>query len=153
MKGTPHNERAPGQRRFAVPGRIDAAERNMKMRYLYVKRQRALACFGTAYHCVLNQPLAEHLAWAETQDRETLMRLRDDQTLRNGETICMALGEGPGSLFVIAYLENRNLTTRELPIPPGDQDLLCTVVTEFDGNRRISLELVPGDPDLSDTEA
>ena len=117
------------------------------MRKLYVKRQRALACFGISYHCVLGRSLEEHLKWVETQDRDTLMQSHGPGSMRNGETVCLEIGAGPGSLFVIAYLEQRVLTTRLLPIPPGPEDLLCTVVTRYDGNRRLSLELVPGDPD------
>ena len=119
------------------------------MRKLYVKRQRALACFGIAYHCILDRSREEHLKWVERQDREELMQYRGPESMRNGETICLDLGEGPGSIFVVAYPEHGVLSTRELPIPPGTEDLLCTVVTRFDGNRRLSLELVPGDPDLS----
>ena len=118
------------------------------MRKLYVKRQRALACFGTAYHCVLGQSPEEHLRWAANQDRKDLMRYTGPGSLANGQTICLELDEGPTTIFVAAYLENRDLTTPVLPIPSGDQDLLCTVVTNYDGNRRLSLELVPGDPEL-----
>ena len=117
------------------------------MRKLYVKRQRALACFGLAYHCVLNQSQAEHLKWVKDQDREDLMHLRGPGSMRNGETVCLELDEGPGSIFVAAYPEHGVLMTREIPIPPGREDLLCTVVTNYDGNRKLSLELVPGDPD------
>jgi len=119
------------------------------MRKLYVKRQRALACFGTAYHCILGQSREEHIRWAEQQDRKTLMQREDPSALLNGETVCLEMEDAPSSLLVAAYLENRILTTQLVPIPAGTGNLLCTVVTHFDGARRLYLELVPGDPDLN----
>ena len=120
------------------------------MRRLYVKRQRALACFGTTYHCILGQSPEAHLRWVQEQDRTELMQAHGSNALRNGETICLELDEGANSLFVIAYLEQRELMTQAVPIPPGTEDLLCTVVTEYDGYRRLSLRLVPGDPDAAE---
>ena len=122
------------------------------MRKLYVKRQRALACFSVTYHCILGQSQEDHLRWVREQSRPELMRSREPGGMRNGETICLELGEGPSSIFVIAYLEQRDLMTRLLPIPAGTEDLLCTVVTQYDGNRRLALELVPGDPDAPTAE-
>ena len=40
------------------------------MRKLYLTRQRALACFGTAYHCILGKSQEEHLEWVRQQPRK-----------------------------------------------------------------------------------
>ena len=114
------------------------------MRKLYVTRKRALACFGLAYHCILGKSKEEHLSWVEEQSRQVLMQSHGPTAIRNGETLCLELGEGQSSLFVIAYLEQRNLMTQIIPIPAGDKDLWVSVITEFDGNRRISMKLIPG---------
>ncbi len=117
------------------------------MRKLYIKRQRALACFGLCYHAIVGVSQETHLAWVRQQPREELLRYHGPESLRNGETIALDIGEAESSVFVVAYLQQRELMTRLLPIPPGTEDLLCTVVTNYDGNRRLSLELVPGDPE------
>ena len=114
------------------------------MRKLYLTRQRALACFGTAYHCILGKSKEEHLEWVRQQPRKDLMQYHGPESVRNGETVCLELGEEASSLFVIAYLEQRELMTRTLPIPAGDEDLWISVITNFDGNRRLSLQLAPG---------
>ncbi len=111
------------------------------MRKLYIRRERALACFAIPYHCVVDEPMAEHLRRIETLDRRTLMLSHDENTVRNGETICLAHDETAGSLFVIAYREHDVLATETLPIPAGDGDLRFTVTTQYDGDRRLSLSL------------
>ena len=113
------------------------------MRKLYVTRERALACFALTYHCVIGQTVEEHLRWAEEQDREELMLRHGPGSLRNGETVCLALDEGPGSLFVIAYQEHGTLTTECVALPAGPDDLRYTVKTRFDGDRRLTLTLEP----------
>ena len=116
------------------------------MRKLYVKRERALACFAISYHCVVGQSKQEHLRWAEAQDRQTLMLTRDELTVRSGETICLTLGEEASSLFVIAYQEHGFLASEEQPISAGTDDLYYLITTQFDGNRRLSLALAPAAP-------
>ena len=113
------------------------------MRKLYVTRQRALACFGLLYHCVLGTSREDHLAWTENQNREELMCDIGHNAVRNGETICLELGEEATSLFVIAYLEKRNLITQTVSIPAGTDDLRVSIVTDYDGNRKLSIILIP----------
>ena len=57
------------------------------MRKLYVKRQRALACFSVTYHCILGQSQEDHLRWVREQSRPELMRSREPGGMR-------AVGEG-----------------------------------------------------------
>ena len=111
------------------------------MRKLYIKRERALACFAIPYHCVVGQSREEHLRWVAEQDRAELMMLHGPGTMKNGETICMEMDENPSSLFVIAYQEHGELTTQEIAIPAGSSNLAYTVKTQYDGSRRLALEL------------
>ena len=122
------------------------------MRNLYLKRERALACFAIPYHCVIGQTREEHLRWAETRDRPALMTSRVN-AVRSGETICVPLEEEPSSLFVIAYQERGALTTEELPLPAGSDDLYYVVTTQYDGHRRLSLELAPAAPFSQEAKA
>ena len=111
------------------------------MRHLYLKRERALACFAIAYHCVIGQSIENHRLWLQNQDRHALMAAHDPNSVRNGETICIELNEAPSSLFVVAYQEHGELTTQELAIPAGSEDLYFLVSTVYDGNRQLYLEL------------
>ncbi len=119
------------------------------MRKLYLKRERALACFALPYHCVIGQTIEAHMRWAETQDPQALMLSLGPDTVQNGETLCFSLGEEFSSIFVIAYQQHGALVTEELPIPPGRSDLYFVVRTPFDGNRRLSLELTASEPFLT----
>ena len=111
------------------------------MRHLYLKRQRALACFAIAYHCVLGQSIEDHRLWLQNQDRSGLLSAHGPNSLRNGETIRIELDEAPSSLFVIAYQERGELVTQEVAIPAGSEDLCYVVSTVYDGNRQLYLEL------------
>jgi len=111
------------------------------MRRLYVTRERALACFALVYHCVTGQTREEHLRWAEEQDRAELMVSRGPGSLRNGETTALEIGEEATTLFVVAYQEHGALTSEELELSAGADDLHCIVSTRFDGDRRLCLEL------------
>ena len=82
------------------------------MRKLYIKRQRALFCFGTAYHAVLNQSMEDHFQWAEQQDRQWLMTFLDERALGNGAVIALEIGEAAGTVFVAAYLEAKILNSK-----------------------------------------
>lgn len=112
------------------------------IRRLFIRRERALACFALPYHCVIGQGREEHLRRAEDMDRDELMTSREN-AVRNGETICLPLDREASTLFAAAYQEHGTLTTEELPIPAGADDLYFVIRTRFDGNRRLSLELAP----------
>ena len=87
------------------------------MRHLTVYRERALACFATAYYCVLGRDRSSFLEWLEGQDLRTLMLRGEGVPLRNGETIALEIGEEETTLFVAAYLENHSLVTNQVVIP------------------------------------
>ena len=111
------------------------------MRKIIISRHRALACFGVSYHCVLGMTPEEHLSWVRERNRDILMQFHSPASMGNGETICIGLDDNASTIFVIAYLEKKELMTEVLPIPAGYEDLHFIVETEFDGNRRLSLKL------------
>lgn len=113
------------------------------MRHLTVYRERALACFATAYYCVLGRDRSSFLEWLEGQDLRTLMIRGEGVPLRNGETIALEIGEEETTLFVAAYLENHSLVTNQVVIPGGTEDVRYVVRTSYDGYRRLSLSLEP----------
>ena len=111
------------------------------MRNLYIKRERALACFALAYRCVIGRSKEEYLQWLQTQDRSALMTAQDAYSIKNGGTICVELDEEPTTLFVIACQEHGALMTPVAAIPPGREDLYFVVLTVYDGNRKLCLDL------------
>ena len=111
------------------------------MRKLYIKRERALACFGINYRCIVGENVQDHLAWAAAQDREGLMMTVDEKTLRNGGTVCLEIGEEKTTLFVIAYREHSELVSNTVKIPAGKMNLHYTVQTIYDGDKRLALRL------------
>lgn len=117
------------------------------MRNLYIKRERALACFALPYHCVLGQDIESHLSWVRTQDRDALMTLRIPGSMRNGETCCLSIDEKESSIFVIAYLAHGELVTESLPIPAGTKDLHYTVETRYNGDNQLFIVLLPSNPE------
>ena len=119
------------------------------MRRLYVKRIRALACFGINYYCVIGQTPEEHLLWAAQQDRSALMLMENDRMLKNGGEVCMEIPETELPFFVIAYREHSELMTNTVMLPAGKEDLRFEVETIYNGSRKLAIELressVPGD--------
>ena len=111
------------------------------MRKLYVKRERALACFGINYRCVIGENAQNHLEWAADQDRKALMMTVDDKTLRNGSLVCLEIDEEKTTLFVIAYREHSELISNTVKIPAGKMDLSYIVQTVYDGDKRLALNL------------
>lgn len=115
------------------------------MRKLIVHRQRALAMFAMKYHCVLDRERETFLA--ELKEREEPVHLWDETegTLANGQTVSFDIGEGEHTLFVVACLEGRDLATETVAIPAGTADTAYVVVTDYDGNRRLGLRLLPAE--------
>lgn len=111
------------------------------MRELTVHRQRALACFAMEYYCVVGQ------------DREVFLRGLAEQegpvhrcaapALKNGQTIAGSIGEEETSLFVVACLDGRDLATETVTIPAGQEDAAYEVITDFDGDRKLAICIVP----------
>lgn len=115
------------------------------MRKLIVHRERALACFAMKYHCVVGRDREAFLRELASEEKSVHLWGETDRALKNGQTISLEVGEGATTLFVVACLDGRDMATEELAIPPGGEDRAFTVVTDYDGNRRLAIRLVPGE--------
>lgn len=113
------------------------------MRKLILHRQRALACFAMKYHCVVNEDREAFLRDLAASDQPVHLWDRTDGVLRNGETAALSIPEEACRFFVVACLNGWDLPTEEVVLAPGTEDVFYTVITEFDGDRRLSLRLVP----------
>ena len=114
------------------------------MRHLILHRQRALACFAIKYHCILNQDREAFLCRLQRQDPLALLEEASEYMLRNGETISIDIScEERSAFFVAVYLEKRNIVTQEIIIEPGGRDVSYEIRTDYDGNRRLDIGIVP----------
>ncbi len=113
------------------------------MRRLIVHRQRALACFAMTYYCLPGhvRPLIDG---AETGAVPALCR-EHGVPLRSGESAAVEIGEEPFEFFAVACLDGRNLVMDTCAIPAGTEDVRYTIVTDFDGYKRLQVRLEPGE--------
>jgi hypothetical protein len=109
------------------------------MRRLIVHRQRALACFAMTYYCLPGhvRPLIDG---AETGAVPALCR-EHGVPLRSGESAAVEIGEEPFEFFAVACLDGRNLVMDTCTIPAGTEDVRYTIVTDFDGYKRLQVRL------------
>ncbi len=107
------------------------------MRRLTIHRQRGLACFGVPYFCIPGSDTAALDALLPGQYQEGV-------ALSNGQKVTIRISERPGQFFVALCTASRRLTTELGEIPAGDEDVCYTVITEYDGNRRLQLRLAEG---------
>lgn len=113
------------------------------MRKLILHRQKALACFAMKYHCIVNQDKECFLRELAALDQPVHLIDETDFALRNGETIALPLSEDGCRFFVVACLNGWDLPTNEIVVEPGTDDVFYTVVTDFDGNRRLRIYVEP----------
>lgn len=109
------------------------------MRKLIVYRERALACFAMKYHCIVNEDREGFLRRLGEEDASIHLWNDGGYTLRNGETISIPIGEEGCAFFVVACLDGRDLATETIVVPPGEEDAVCTVFTDFDGNKKLDI--------------
>ncbi len=107
------------------------------MRYLTIQRERALACFAMKYACILNQPQEQFVADNEARTLEE--GLGNWPTLRNGECIRIEIGEEETTFFAALQTEHKLMVTPVITIEAGTENAEILVQTEFDGNRKLSL--------------
>lgn len=113
------------------------------MRNLILHRQKALACFAMKYHCIVNEDREAFLRELAASDQPVHLFDQTDRALRNGETITLPIPEEGCRFFVVACLNGWDLPTEDVVVPPGTSDVRYTVVTDFDGNRSLSLRILP----------
>lgn len=113
------------------------------MRRLIVHRERALACFAMKYHCVIDRDREEFLAELKDRDQPVHLWGERERALSNGQTISIDIGEERTTFFVVACLDGWDLATEEVVIGPGKEDVSYVVLTDYDGNRRLGIRVVP----------
>ncbi len=107
------------------------------MRYLTVRRERALACFAMKYACILDRDQEQFIE--ENAQRTLEEGLGDWPTLRNGESIRIAITADETTFFSALQTEHKLMVTPVVTIEAGEEDAEILVQTEFDGNRKLSL--------------
>ena len=115
------------------------------MRRLILRRERALACFAMKYHCILDRNREEFLAELRMQDQPVHLWNETRYALSNGQTISIGIGEEGVRFFVVACLDGRDLATEEVVVGPGREDAAYVVRTDYDGNRRLGIHVVPAE--------
>lgn len=107
------------------------------MRNLIVRRERALACFAMKYACILNRDQEQFITENAQQTLEN--GLGDWPMLRNGESIRIVIPEKEMTFFAALQTEHKLMVTPVVTIEAGTEDTEILVQTEFDGNRKLSL--------------
>ena len=112
------------------------------MRYLYVCRVRALVAFGFPYQVFLNRDRDRVLAaMAKLQGNQRTAPI-GDVTLANGQGVRLPIPPEEFRMFAALCLENGEVASEEVVIPPGHEDVYYDLVTVAQYNRRMKLELV-----------
>ena len=112
------------------------------MRNLIIHRERALAAFALSYHIHVNRDREEHLRALEAM-ADPRLEARGDYALKNGQTLKIPMDESGGSFFVGIYTQEKNHVSLPVPVPPGHEDAAFRIITDFDGNKRLSFRLAP----------
>ncbi len=108
------------------------------MRRLIIHRQRALACFGVPYYCVPGDDIGAVLSMPSGMTP-------DGVAVANGQTVTILIDEAqPGRFFAAMKNGSRCLVTQPVTIPNGTEDVSFTIITDFDGLRRLQLRIVEG---------
>lgn len=115
------------------------------MRRLIIHRERALACFAMKYHCMINRDREEFLAQLREDTQPVHLWDEGEYALSNGQTISIPIEDRGCRFFVVACLDGRDLATDEVVVPPGEGDVSCLVRTDYDGNRRLGIRLIPAE--------
>ena len=112
------------------------------MRNLIIHRERALAAFALTYYVHVNQNREQHL-----QDLAAMadprLEARGDYGLSNGGTVKIPIDEGENRFFIGIYTQEKNHVSQEVPIGPGTGDVSFKIITDFDGNKRLSFRVAP----------
>ncbi len=110
------------------------------MRNLVIHRERALAAFALTYYIHLNRDRDQHLQ-ALQQMADPRLEARGDYGLKNGQTVKIPIGEEGTRFFVGIYTQEKNHVSLQVPVEPGKEDVYFQIVTDFDGNKRLSFRI------------
>lgn len=112
------------------------------MRNLVISRQRALAAFALTYYIHLNRDREQHLEELARME-DPRLEARGDYGLKNGQTVRIPIGAEGTRFFVGIYTQEKNHVSLQVPVEPGEEDVFYQIVTDFDGNKRLSFRIEP----------
>lgn len=114
------------------------------MRHLIIHRQRALMGFGLSYFCILDQSREDFLARLEGLSRAECNGLDGTTPITNGQTIQVPIDDQAHTFLIALYPEEKNMVTREIPVPAGTEDAVFLIKTDMDMRRGIVVAVGPG---------
>ncbi len=114
------------------------------MRHLIIHRQRALMGFGLSYFCILDQTREDFLARLEGLSRAECNALEGPTPITNGQTIKVPIDDQAHTFLIALYPEEKNMVTREIPVPAGTEDVVFVIKTDMDMRRGIVVSVGPG---------
>lgn len=114
------------------------------MRYLIIHRQRALMGFGLSYFCILDQSREDFLARLEGLSRAECSALDGANPITNGQTVQIPIDDQAHTFLIALYPEEKNMVTREIPVPAGTEDAVFLIKTDMDMRRGIVVAVGPG---------
>lgn len=117
------------------------------MRYLYLRRVRALVAFGYGYQVFLDRDRDHVLELMSRLEGDARVAPVGDITLKNGEGVKLPIPEEGMKLFAALCLEHYEVASEEVIIPPGTEDVYYDLITVAQYNRRMKLELAPRPPE------
>ena len=112
------------------------------MRNLIIHRERALAAFALTYYVHVNRDREQHLQ-ALSEMADSRLEARGDYGLRNGQTVKIPIEETGAMFFVGIYTQEKNHVSQQVSVEPGTEDVSFKIVTDFDGNKRLSFRIEP----------
>lgn len=114
------------------------------MRHLIIHRQRALMGFGLSYFCILDQSREDFLARLEGLSRAECSVLDGAIPITNGQTVQIPIDDQAHTFLIALYPEEKNMVTREIPVPAGTEDAVFLIKTDMDMRRGIVVAVGPG---------
>lgn len=115
------------------------------MRQLIICRQRALMGFGLRYYCILDQDRDAFLSQIEGLSRAECNSLDGPVPITNGATIHLPIDENAHSFLIALYPEEKNMVTKNIPVPAGTADVIFIIQTDMDMRRGIMVSVGPGE--------
>ncbi len=113
------------------------------MRHLIIHRQRALMGFGLSYFCILDETRDSFMAQLEGLSRAECNALEGPTPITNGATIDLELDDQAHTFLIALYPEEKNMVTREIPVPAGEEDAVFLIKTDMDMRRGIVVSVGP----------
>ena len=112
------------------------------MRNLIIHRERALAAFALTYYVHINRDREQHLQDL-SQMADPRLEARGDYGLRNGQTVKIPIEDSGTKFFIGIYTQEKNHVSLQVPVEPGTEDISFKIITDFDGNKRLSFRIEP----------